>query len=147
MNKPPKGMQRVIPYIGYRDAPAAIAFLCEAFGFEERSRYPMPDGRIGHAELSYADNVLLLASTYPEFGLVSPLDLPAQHAQIKCYVDDVDTHYARARAAGATVLSEPEDHYGERTYRALDIEGHRWMFSSANGAPPRAAPKRRTKRA
>jgi len=124
-------VQRVVPYLGYVDAPKAIQFLCEAFGFEEKFRYPMEDGRIGHAELTYGGSVsLMLASTYPEIGLVSPQNLEGVHAQVKCLVDDVDAHYERARDAGATILSEPKDNYGERGYRAVDPEGHRWMFGS-----------------
>lgn len=125
---PPQGMQRVIPYLSYADAPAAIAFLCKAFGFEERSRYPMPDGRIGHAELGYQDNVLMLASAYEGFG-ESPLRLPAVHAQVYCFVDDVDRHFARAREAGATIAAEPRNDHGTRFYRAVDPEGHRWIFA------------------
>ena len=53
--------QRLIPYLAYRDAPGAIEFLTRAFGFTERFRYPMPDGRLGHAEMSYEDNVLMLS--------------------------------------------------------------------------------------
>ena len=125
---PPQGMQRIIPYLTYADAPAAIGFLCQAFGFEERFRYPMPDGRIGHAELGYQDNVVMLASAYEGFG-ESPLRLPAVHSQVYCFVDDVDAHFARARAAGATVASEPKNEHGTRFYRAVDREGHRWIFA------------------
>ena len=50
---PPEGMQRVIPYLLYADAPAALEFLGKAFGFEERFRMPMPDGKLGHAEVGY----------------------------------------------------------------------------------------------
>src|SRR5256885_9954413 len=109
----PTGVQRIIPYLAYADAPAAIDFLCRAFGFEERFRYPMPDGRIGHAELVFQGNVLMLASTYEGFGM-SPADLPAVHGQIICYVDDPDAHFARARAAGATIVVEPTDQHGNR---------------------------------
>ncbi|MEQ8766527.1 MAG: VOC family protein [Planctomycetota bacterium] len=131
MTNPPAGCQRVIPYLAYRDAPAAIAFLCRAFGFEERFRIPMPDGRVGHAELGLGDNVLMLASCYEEFGMGSPQDLPAVNAQILCYVDDVDAHFERARAEGAIVIAEPEDQfYGDRSYRAMDLEGHRWSFAT-----------------
>jgi uncharacterized glyoxalase superfamily protein PhnB len=46
------------------------------------------------------------------------------------YVDDVDGHFARAKEGGATILSEPKDQaFGDRHYRAEDLEGHRWMFS------------------
>src|SRR5215510_6705449 len=101
---PPSGMQRIIPYLSYADAPAAIDFLCRAFGFEERFRYPMPDGRIGHAELTYLGNVVMLASSWEGFG-DSPLHLPSVHGQVYCWVDDVDAHFANARAAGATVVA------------------------------------------
>jgi PhnB protein len=128
---PPEGHQRVIPYLAYEDAPGAIDFLCNAFGFEERMRLPMPDGRIGHAELGLGDNVLMLASAYEEMGLQSPRHLPAVCAQMLCYVDDVDAHHQRAKAAGATIAMEPADQfYGDRLYRAIDPEGHRWLFAT-----------------
>lgn len=131
VQNPPRGMQRMIPYLAYADAPAAIGFLTEAFGFAERYRLPMPDGRIGHAELAHADNVVMLASAYEEMGFRSPRDLPAQHGQILCYVDDVDGHYATARAAGATITEEPKDlPHGDRSYRVVDPEGHRWIFAT-----------------
>lgn len=137
---PPAGTQRVIPMLAYSDAPAAIEFLCKAFGFEERHRLEMPDGRIGHAEVGYQDNVVMLASVYEELGMASPKDLPAFHAQIMCYVDDVDAHHAQARAAGATIATLPEDQdYGNRMYRAVDPEGHRWMFATVIDASPHAA--------
>ncbi|MGF1467929.1 MAG: VOC family protein [Sandaracinaceae bacterium] len=128
---PPDGYQRVIPYLSYADAPAAIAFLTEAFGFEERIRFPMPDGRIGHAELQLGEHALLLASAYPEMGMASPKGLDAVHAQVLVYVDDVDAHFARAKAAGATIATEPEDQpHGDRSYRAVDPEGHRFIFAT-----------------
>ena len=126
---PPKGTQRIIPYLAYRDAPAAIDFLCKAFGFTERFRYPMPDGRIGHAELGFQDNIVMLASTYEGFGQ-SPLDLPAVHGQVYCYVDDADAHFARAKAGGATITAEPANEHGNRMYRVMDPEGHRWIFAT-----------------
>ena len=124
--------QRVTPYLAYADAPTALKFLCEAFGFEERSRHPMPDGRIGHAELGYAgESVVWLASVYEELGFCSPRDLSGVHSQVHCYVDDVDAHYERARNAGATVIAAPEDQaHGDRSYRAVDPEGHRWIFAT-----------------
>ncbi len=122
-------MQRFIPYLSYQDAPAAIDFLARAFGFEERSRYPMPDGRIGHCELDLAGDALYLASAYDEMGFCSPRSLEGVHGQVYVQVDDVDAHFARAREAGATIVAEPADEHGTRMYRALDLEGHRWMFA------------------
>lgn len=127
----PRGPQALVPYLSYQDAPAAIGFLCEAFGFEETFRLPMPDGRIGHAELSYQGNVLMIASAYPEMGFESPAKLSAIHTQVQVNVEDVDAHFERARAAGATIAAEPEDQpYGDRVYRAVDPEGHHWIFST-----------------
>jgi len=130
--------QNIVPYLAYADAHSALAFLEKAFGFEERFRYPMPDGRIGHAEVVLGDNVLMLASTYPEIGFASPQDLGAVHSQVMCYVDDVDAHYERARAAGAVVVGAPADtDHGDRSYRAFDPEGHRWIFAMpVAGAAP-----------
>lgn len=90
-------MQRIIPYLAYEDAPAAIDFLRNAFGFEERSRMAMKDGRIGHAEMALEDSVLYLASLWKEVGNMSPKDLPGIHCQLYVQVDDVDAHFRRAR--------------------------------------------------
>jgi len=131
--------QRIIPYLAYADAEAALAFLERAFGFTERFRFPMPDGRIGHAEVTLGDNVLMLASTYPELGFAGPGDLDAVHSQVMCYVDDVDAHFERAREGGAILMGEPRDSdHGDRSYRAMDPEGHRWIFASRIAADPSA---------
>jgi PhnB protein len=126
-------MQRIVPYLAYSDASAAIAFLTRAFGFAERSRYPMADGRIGHAELEYQGDVVMLADFSEAFG-TSPLNLPNVHGQVYCLVDDVDAHFERAKTAGATIVAEPAEQHGERIYRAMDPEGHRWIFASPAGA-------------
>lgn len=120
----------VMPMLAYDDAPAAIEFLCKAFGFTETFRMDMPDGTVGHAELALGDGVVSLATTWTAGGLSSPRNLPAVHTQLFLRVDDVDEHYARARAEGATVVGEPRDEdHGERSYRAMDPEGHRWLFA------------------
>lgn len=130
-DSPERGPQRVIPMLVYRDAPAAIEYLCKAFGFAEHYRMPMDDGRVGHAELGYQNNVVTLASVYEELGFASPQELAGIHCQLLCYVDDVDAHYRHAVAAGATVVGEPTDQpYGDRSYRALDPEGGRWIFAT-----------------
>lgn len=121
--------QGIVPALSYDDAPAMIEFLCRAFGFEERLRLDMPDGSIGHASLLSGQDEVTLASAYPEGGLGGPSRLPHLHASVLVYVDDVDAHYARAVAEGATILQEPEDQFfGDRTYRAEDPEGGRWWF-------------------
>lgn len=129
--------QRIIPMLAYDDAPAALTFLRDAFGFEERFRMAMDDGRIGHAEIGYQDNIVMLASSWREAGMAPPLELSGVHSQILCRVDNVDAHYETARAAGATIVAQPADQpYGERMYRAMDPEGHRWIFASPLAAEP-----------
>jgi len=128
---PLRAPQTIIPYLCYEDAPAAIAFLCEAFGFEERFRLAMADGRVGHAELECGGNALMLASSYPEMGFASPAKLPSVHSQLYVQVEDVDAHFARARKAGATIAAEPSDQpHGDREYRVVDPEGHHWIFAT-----------------
>lgn len=129
VQSPPKGMQRIIPMLNYRDCDAAIAFLVKAFGFEERQVYFMADDRIGHAELALGDNVIMLASVFHEMDQTTPKDAGAWYSQVFCYVDDVDAHFERAKKAGASITAEPADQFtGDRHYRAEDPEGHRWIF-------------------
>jgi uncharacterized glyoxalase superfamily protein PhnB len=135
-------VQAVVPMLSYEDAAAAIEFLSRAFGFLERTRVES-GGRIGHAELTLGDGLVMLAS--PHAGYASPRTLRAESETARrsydvpwtidgvfVYVDDVDAHFARARDAGATILSEPTDvpPAGIRNYRAEDPEGHRWMFAT-----------------
>ena len=128
---PPAGCQRIIPKLAYTDAPAAIEFLCRAFGFRETYRLAMPDGTIGHAQLSAptGDAIVMLATSWEAGGLTSPQNLPKQHSEVCCFVDDIDAHYAHAVAEGADITMEIQDaFYGERRYEATDLEGHRWHF-------------------
>jgi PhnB protein len=122
--------QRIVPYLAYADAAAAIDFLCRAFGFEEQYRLPMPDGAIGHAEIALAGHVIMLASAFPVMGFLSPRDLSGVHSQVYVRIDEVDTHYERAKAAGATIAVAPRNQHGQRMYRAIDPEGHRWIFAA-----------------
>ena len=68
--------QRIFPMLAYDDAPAALDFLCSAFGFTERSRMKGPDGTIGHAEVALGGNVVMLATTWKAGGMASPRELP-----------------------------------------------------------------------
>ncbi len=114
--------------LAYDDAPRALSFLCDAFGFEEKMRMPAEGGRIGHAEVALGGAVLMLASCWTPAGFKSPQELDGVHSQICCVVDDVDAHYRRAVERGATIIGGPVDQPYGRTYRALDPEGHRWIF-------------------
>ncbi len=125
----------VVPSLRYRDAPAAIEWLCEAFGFEKRLVVPGEDGTIAHAQLAFGNGMIMLGSASDdEFGrLQRPLDTPDSPVSMSAYaiVDDVDAHHARAVGAGARVVMPPEDQdYGGRLYACRDPEGNLWNFGS-----------------
>jgi uncharacterized glyoxalase superfamily protein PhnB len=132
--------QRIVPFLGYEDAAAAIEWLGRAFGFvEDPDARHEENGTITHAELEL-DGARIYLST--PTGYASPRTLrETSDLAHRAYdnpwvidghyveVDDVDAHYARAVGAGATILREPEEPgIGSRIYTAEDIEGHRWMF-------------------
>ena len=134
---------RVIPMLAYEDGGGAIDFLVKAFGFEERLRFTEDDGTVSHAELTTdGGGLIMLATPTPDYVSPKRLRETSEEARkmaevpyvidgVLVDVDDVDAHFARAKEAGATILSEPEDvpDVGVRHYRAEDPEGHRWMFS------------------
>lgn len=129
VQNPPENCQHIVPYLSYADASAAIEFLCRAFGFEKGLLIPMEDDKIGHAELHYAGETLMLASEYAPAKMASPRNAGLITAALSIYVEDVDAHFRRAKAAGAEIIDEPSDQfYGDRVYSALDAEGHRWSF-------------------
>jgi uncharacterized glyoxalase superfamily protein PhnB len=137
-----QNLPAIIPMMAYQDVASALEWLAKTFGFRERMRFEDPDGRITHAEMELGGGVIMLANPTPEY------QSPRRHREtcelarawsrvpwvidgLLVYVDDVDEHFGRAKAAGATILSEPEDQtYGDRNYRVEDLEGHRWMFAT-----------------
>ena len=141
MKPTPKGWPRIAPALYYRDAAAMIDWLCRAFGFAVRIKVVGDDGRIEHSELSFGGGLIMVAQerlgeqTRWHTPALSPLSAGGNTQNLMVYVDDVDTHCANARAAGAVVVSEPELHdYGDeywadRSYGATDPEGHLWWFS------------------
>jgi uncharacterized glyoxalase superfamily protein PhnB len=129
VQNPPEGSQRILPYLNYSEPRQVIDFLIKAFGFEQGLLLEMPDGSIGHCELRLGGETMMLAGEFAEGGLSSPPSLGGVHASVMVYVDDLDAHCERARAAGAQIVEEPSDQfYGDRTYRALDPEGVGWEF-------------------
>ncbi len=121
----------VSPGVFYKDPAAAIDFLEAAFGFELTLRVTDDEGRIGHAQMSFGDGGFSLGPVDWAPWAKSPQQLDgANTGTVHIQVDDVDAHHARAVAAGATIEMAPTDQfYGDRTYRAVDPEGHRWTFA------------------
>jgi uncharacterized glyoxalase superfamily protein PhnB len=133
MNKPvPDGHQRIMPYFFYADVAASLDFLTTAFGFEIRSVHKLPNGRIVNAQATLGGATVMMGPAQRQFGFESPAKLPALHCGTVVYVDDVNAHCERARAAGAKIEREPADQeYGVREYTARDREGNQWFFWEA----------------
>jgi len=125
----------VIPCLRYRDAPAAIEWLCRAFGFEKHLVVPNQDGTIAHAQLSFGAGMVMLGSVLEsEFGrlMKQPDEIGGAETQTAyVIVSDADAVYARAKAAGATIVMEIKDEdYGGRGFTCRDPEGHLWSFGT-----------------
>lgn len=142
MNKAPTGWPRVSVSIFYDDASAAIDWLCRVFGFEVRLKVEGEGGRIEHSELTFAEDGLVMVgqsggreSRPGRLPCRSPRAFDGASTAAFCvYLDDVDAHCSRVRAAGARILEEPktsdygEDYWSDRGYRCADLEGHQWWF-------------------
>jgi uncharacterized glyoxalase superfamily protein PhnB len=130
--------------IAYENGSAAMDWLIEAFGFVEADRRLAADGRLTHGELEAGEGRIMLATPTPDY------QGPKHHREtceaaskwsrvpyiidgVLVQVDDVVGHCERARAAGAVILSEPENTPDGRHYRVEDVEGHRWMFEEKAG--------------
>lgn len=126
----------VIPSMRYEDAPAAIEWLCGAFGFEKHLVVPGEKGEILHAQLTFGNGMIMLgsASSEGEFGkYVKPPRATGGIGTQSPYVivADADEHYRRAVAAGARIVIDIRDEdYGGRGYSCLDPEGHVWNFGT-----------------
>jgi uncharacterized glyoxalase superfamily protein PhnB len=118
----------IVPSITYADVPRAVEWLERVFGFRERveARLTWPGG--GLAWIEVGDGLFSVSTPDETWG--TPRRASPSGFVMKVYVDDLDAHHARARSAGATIVTEPQDGFwGGRTYRALDHEGNRWEIS------------------
>lgn len=130
--------QSVIPMLAYEKGPAAMDWLSRAFGFRELDRR-VEQGRLTHGEMDTGGGVVMMAT--PSVHYHGPKkhreecdtakawhDVPYIIDGVLVYVDDVASHFERAKASGATILSPVEESPNGKRYRAEDTEGHRWMF-------------------
>jgi uncharacterized glyoxalase superfamily protein PhnB len=121
----------VIPGLRYRDAQAAIDWFCKVFGFEQNAVYKAPDGSIAHAQLTLGGGMIMLGSVKEDehsHSFKSPEELGGvETSSVYIVVPDADAAFARAVAAGATVVRPPNDPpYGGREFAVKDPEGHSW---------------------
>ena len=119
----------VTAYLLYEDVAGALDWLTRVFGFRERLRHETEDGTVDHAEMLIGDDGLVMLGD-PGAGYRNPKHLGAATVYVHVYVDDVDAHHDRARAAGARIVRPLADEaYGDRRYDVEDPEGHRWSFA------------------
>ncbi|MEM1308376.1 MAG: VOC family protein [Cyanobacteria bacterium P01_H01_bin.153] len=130
----------IIPTLRYRDAAAAVDWLCQAFGFEKHLVVSNDDGTIAHAELVFGNGMIMLGTAREdEFDRLqqppSQVDLVVTQSPY-ILVEDVDRHYERAIAAGAQIVMDIRDQdYGGRDYSCRDPEGHVWNFGTYDPWP------------
>ena len=132
MVKPiPDGYHTATPYLSIRGAAAAIEFYKKAFGAKEMLRYPMPDGKIGHAEIKIGNSPIMLADEHPEMDFRGPQSRGGTTVGMMLYVEDADKWFARAIAAGAKEMRPLKDQfYGDRSGTVTDPFGHVWTIAT-----------------
>lgn len=131
-------MGTVTPHIVVRDAQRAAEWYAEAFGAEERSRVPLPGGKVMTIEMRFGDSTVMMADEFPEQGIVSPLTLGGTYGALQIDTDDVDALWERALAAGARVFHPLADTFwGDRHGQVIDPFGHRWgLAQHVRDVPP-----------
>ena len=140
VNPIPAGYSTVVTYISVKGASDAIAYYKKAFGAEELVRMPMPDGKVGHAELKIGDSVLMLADEMDHPGAIakSPRTLGGVTSGLALYVADCDAVFNRAVEAGGKVRRPlTNQFYGDRSGTIEDPFGHCWTIGThVEDVPP-----------
>jgi len=148
MAKPiPDGYPQVTPYLIVDGADAAIQFYTKVLGAKERMRMDGPGGTVGHAEVEIGSGLLMLADEHPEMGARGPKSVGGSPVTISVYVEDVDTVFDAAMAAGATEVRAVETQfYGDRSGQFEDPFGHRWSVAThVEDVPPEEMEERAAK--
>gem|GEM_PF-419456 len=140
----PKGYHTATPYLIVRDAARAITFCTQAFGATELMRLPVPNGKLGHAEIKIGDSPIVVADEFPDMGHRSPQSLGGAVVSIVLYVEGIDARFSQAIAAGARALKPVADQfYGDRSGALEDPFGH--MRTLATHVDPGAEPEKSQK--
>jgi PhnB protein len=134
----PDGYPCVTPYLVVDGAAKALDFYQRVFGATERMRMPGPSGKVGHAEISIGDSVIMLADEHPEMGARGPRAFGGSPVSLHVYVEDVDATVKTAVAAGAKLTRPVEDRfYGDRSGTLEDPFGHQWHVAThTEDVPP-----------
>lgn len=127
----PPGFRTVTPYLVCAGAAAAIEFYKKAFGATELMRVPTPEGRLMYAAVRIGDSTVMLNDEFPEMGSLGPKARGGASVTIHLFVEDADAAFARAVAAGATVLMPLADMFwGDRFGLVEDPFGHSWSIAT-----------------
>lgn len=128
----PANMPWLIPCLTVKDADASADFYAKAFGFETRFKMPGPEGRTGHAEIAWRDGLVMIGPECAEHQCKAPITTGIRPPNsIYVYCDDVDALFQKAKAAGATVESAPQDMFwGDRVCSLIDLDGYPWSFAT-----------------
>jgi uncharacterized glyoxalase superfamily protein PhnB len=128
----PEGFYSVTPHLIVRNAAQAIAFYKQAFGAQELSRMPSPDGKaLMHAEIKIGDSIIMLCDEFPQWNTLGPQSRGGSTVGIHIYVQDADALFSQAIAAGATVKMPLEDTFwGDRFGKVTDPFGHEWSIAT-----------------
>ena len=127
----PEGYHSVTPYLIIDGATEAIEYYKKAFGATELFRMPAPGGKIGHAEIKIGDSPIMLADEYPDMGYKSPTSYGGTAVSLMIYVEDVDSTFNQAIAAGGKEQRAVADQfYGDRTGTVADPFGHVWTIAT-----------------
>jgi uncharacterized glyoxalase superfamily protein PhnB len=119
----PDGYHTITPYLFVRDVDGLIDFLKQVFNAREIERLRRPDGSIMHAEVRIGDSVVMMGGAGEGR---SPMP-----AMLYLYMEEIDSVYQKALAAGATSLQEPRDEfYGDRTAGVQDASGNQWWLAT-----------------
>jgi uncharacterized glyoxalase superfamily protein PhnB len=126
-----RGYHSLNAYLTVSDGRGALDWYVAVLGARPRGEPVwMPDGRLGHAELTVGDSVLMLSEEFPEIGVRSPTTLGGAGSSLLVYVDDVDAAVERAVARDGRLERAIEDSHGDRRGVVVDPFGHRWMISA-----------------
>jgi PhnB protein len=127
----PDGYHTATPYLIVRDGARALDFYKRALGAEELFRMTAPNGKIGHAEIKIGNSILMLADEHLEMGCKSPQSYGGTSVSIMLYVEDADSRFQKAVAAGAKVQRPLKDQfYGDRSGTIEDPFGHEWTIAT-----------------
>jgi PhnB protein len=134
----PDGMHTITPHIVVRGAAGAAEWYAEALGAEERSRIPVPGGKLMSIEIWLGDSAVMVADEFAEMGILSPQRVGGTSTVLNLYVEDVDALWERAVGAGAEVLHPLGDTFwGDRHGQITDPFGHRWRLAQhVRDVPP-----------